>query len=242
MNRLKKIITNFLLINLTILVNQEAYGFSSISFGGFQGYQVVSQKESLYKTNSTLASLPTIGLQFQFQTTLSAQVGFRFKYEAINVKFQTPPEGFLSTETFQTTSIGIEIPFQHNLHWQSFVKIAKKERILFNIDQTLRFNLYKSTAMDYGLGLNYDSQNLGGLVYGTGASISLLNFQSKDINNIPASHLGTDFEIRAKIGWIYEIGWGHIFRAIYSTFYMPNNIDKNTGKEIKFFGEIIKSF
>ncbi len=70
----------------------------------------------------------------------------------------------------------------------------------------------------------------------------LLNFQSKDINNIPASHLGTDFEIRAKIGWIYEVGWGHIFRAIYSTFYMPNNIDKNTGKEIKFFGEIIKSF
>jgi hypothetical protein len=227
---------------LTFLVSFSAYGFSSISFGGFQGYQVVIQKESIYKTTSTLASLPTIGLQFHFQTTLASQFGFRFKFEYITVKFQTPPEGFLSAENFKTTNLTIELPYQHDLRWQSFLKLARRERVLFNIDDTLRMNMYKSQSYDLGYGLNYDSQNTGGLVYGAGSTLSLLSFNSKNINNIPDRNLGVDMEIRAKVGWIYEIGWGTILRAIYSNFYMPNTIDKNTGREIKFFGEVLKSF
>jgi hypothetical protein len=227
---------------LTIPVCNSSYGFSSLSVGGFQGYQVVKQTESIYKTTSTLASLPTFGLQFQFQTTIGSQFGMRFKYENIIVKFQTPPEGFLSAETFRTTCAALELPYQHSIHWQSFIKIARKERVLFNIDDTLRFSIYKSKSWDLGYGVNYDSENKGGLIYGTGTTISVLDFASKDINNIEATHLGVDFEIRAKVGWIYEVGLGTIFRAIYSNFYMPNSIDKNTGREIKFFGEVLKSF
>lgn len=240
--RFKTILKLFFSFSLINLVGNFAYGYSSVSAGGFQGYQVIFQNESLYKTTSTMASLPTIGIQFQFQTTLGDWYGLRLKYEAINVKFQPPDQGFLSDQTFKTTNVTVEIPFQHSIHWQSFLKLAKRERILYNIDDNFRFDLYKSKITDIGYGLNYDSQNLGGLVTGVGSTFSLLFFESKDINDTPANNLGVDFEIRGKLGWLYESGWGAILRINFATFYMPNNIDKNTGREIKFFGEFVKSF
>lgn len=227
---------------LSTFVNISAYGYFSISAGAFQGYQVVKQTETLYKTTTFLASLPMIGIQFHFQTTLVSQLGLRFKYEQINVKYQTPPAGFLSAETFSTTNLVMEIPYQHTIHWQSFIKIAQKERILFNIDENIRLSIYKSACRDYGYGINYDSQNTGGWVYGAGSTLSLLSFKSKDINDVPDKNYGYDFEMRAKLGWLYENGWGNIFRAIYSNFYMPNTIDTNNGTEIRLFGELLKSF
>lgn len=232
----------FLILFLIEIVSNTAYGYSSISAGAFQGYQVIVQKESLYKTTTTLASTPTFGAQLQFQTTLGERFGLRFKYESVLVKYKTPSIAILSSENFRIINYIFEIPYQHSIHWQSMIKIAKKERVLFNIDRSLKFYLYKSTSVDYGYGISYDSENQGSLVYGAGTVLSMINFKSKDINNIEANNIGVDFEVRAKIGWIYESGWGVIFRSMYSTFYMPNNIDKNTGKEIKFFGEFVKSF
>jgi hypothetical protein len=181
-------------------------------------------------------------MQFQFQTTLYSNFGFRFKYEAIAIKFQRPPNGFLSSENFKTANLTIELPYQHNVHWQSFLKLAKKERVLYNVGLGRRLDLYKSKIDDFGYGLNFDSQNLGTLVYGIGTTISLLHFKGQDLNSNPDKNFGAEFEIRAKLGWLYESGRGAILRTNFSTFYMPNDIDKNTGKEIRFFGELINSF
>ena len=196
----------------------------------------------MLEAKSTIASLPTIGAQFQFQTVLAPRIGFRFKLEQITVKFTAPPEGLLSQSSFQTTNVTIELPYQYNIFVQPFLKIAQKERILYNLDDTLRYDLYKSKVYDLGLGINLDAQNLGGLVTGVGSTASLLYFNSKDINNNTEKNVGFDFEIRAKLGWLFENGWGNIYRTSYSTFIMSNKNTDNTGREIRFFGEIIRAF
>jgi len=232
----------FSLLFLTFFVNNIAHGYSSVSAGAFQGYQVITQQESAFKTTSTMASLPTIGMQFQFQTTFGNRFGLRIKYENISVTYNPPPQGLVSKKSFKTSNLIFEIPFQHSVHFQSIIKISQRERILYNLDETFQFELYKSKITDLGYGLNYDAQNLGGLVSGFGSTLSVLLFDSHDINNNSDRNLGLDFETRVKLGWIYESGWGNIIRASYTLFYMPNNIDKNTGREIRFFGELIKSF
>ncbi len=228
---------------LIILINQKALAFTTIGFGAFQGYQTIKQSEDIFLTTSTLASTPTIGVQFQLQQTIGSRYAFRLKYEKINVKFITPPNGFsLTAETFQTQNIITEYAFAHNLHWQSFIKIAWKERILYNLDINLAFHLYKAKLHEYGYGFAYDTQNLGGLVLGAGASISLLQFDSHNLNNVTEKNLGADFELRGKLGWIYEIGWGNILRVSYNTFYMPMDHQSNVGQELRFFGEFVKTF
>jgi hypothetical protein len=238
-----KNLKSFLKLSLSALfLADQTHGFSSLSVGAFQGYQVVYQKEDLYRTNSTLASMPTVGGQFLYQRAFMSRFGFRLKAELIKVKYFTPPNGFLSAESFHTLNVTSEIPYQLTTHTQTFLKIGKKERVLYNLNDALRLSLYKAKIDEYGLGFNFDSQNLGGLVLGASIAASYLKFKSQDINGIVSYNSGYEAEVRGKFGWILENGWGQIFRANFSYFSMPADRQENTGKEIRFFGEIIKSF
>jgi hypothetical protein len=216
--------------------------YYTLSAGAYQGWQAIVQKEDIFQVTTELASLPTFGAQVQFQTTLSTRFGFRFKYEIITVKFQTPPDSLLSQETFSTQNFTVEIPYQYNLDFQTLLKIAHKQRILFNIDEYLRIDLYRSDITEIGLGITRDTLNDGGLVAGAGLTGSVLYFTSKNLANDHFTKIGFEAEFKAKLGWIYENGLGHMFRFHYYKFSMPSNSEHNTGQELKYFGELLYSY
>lgn len=211
MNNLKRL----LLILVLVLNSVNVWCASSLSLDVTQDYQGIIGKDPSRDLDASLASEVTPAYGMTFSTNLTHRLGLRLKFKHQVTKFFSPEEINIETEAFSLITYGFEIPYQHNFNLQSWTRYQKRERLLFNVDEDEKLQLYKFAFDEFTYGINLETVNRPGFRLGTGMFLSYLQTESrKDPDMDPKP--GFEYGIFAKIGYLTNSGKGLFFRAQYS--------------------------
>jgi hypothetical protein len=203
------------LILFFVLITSKIWGSSSLSLDVTQDYQGIIGTDASRQINASLGSEVTPAYGATFTTNLTNRLGLRLKFKHQVTKYYSPDDIDIETEAFSLLSYGLEIPYQHNFNLQSWVRYQKRDRLLFNIDEDEKLQLYKFQFDEFSYGINLETVNRPGFRLGGGFFTSYIQTKPRSDPDMDPNP-GFEYGISGKIGYLTTGGKGLFFRAQYS--------------------------